>query len=94
MFLQNRFAWVGLVALSLGGCSEHWDSKDPLTRGVGDAVSHNRTVHTIDPWPRVASDKHIRTDGERGILANDRYRKNESLKPQSADSEPASTNVK
>lgn len=85
MFLPNRTCLICLVAAGVlsAGCSEHWDSRDPLTRGAGDAIARNKVVHTIDPWPRVASQKRVPTDGERGALGNERYRKNQSIDPQS-----------
>lgn len=85
-----HFAMVAAVAVSmltLGGCRErkygrYLHPRDTISLGAGDAVAHNRAVHTIDPWPASSRKTNHTTDGKRILLGMERYQKNESLEPQ------------
>lgn len=80
-------ATLAATALSLGACQErkynaYLHARDTVTLNAGDAVAHNKAVHTIDPWPAHARNNRLSHDGSRMVLAVDRYKKNESLEPQ------------
>ena len=47
---------------------------DSISPGAGNAKSVNSAIHTIDPWPRQSSNRHIPADGERMAGAVERYR--------------------
>jgi hypothetical protein len=61
----------------LGGCSDiYLDRRDGVSFYGGDAPATNVAVHTIDPWPPAASNRHIEGNGERMQKAAERYRNN------------------
>lgn len=80
-------AAIAASTFTLGGCQErkynqYLHARDTVTLSAGDAVAHNKAVHTIDPWPAYARNpKHV-TDGKRMMVGIERYQKNESLEPQ------------
>ncbi|MGI9523779.1 MAG: hypothetical protein ACR2PG_19275 [Hyphomicrobiaceae bacterium] len=90
-------ALVILPAMQLAGCARYEDlgfygfedqqfgyyraRRDKITAGAGDAVAHNIAAQTIDPWPRHAANKRIDIDGERALIAIDRYKANKSIEP-------------
>lgn len=78
---------IALSMLTLGACQErkynrYLHARDTITLGAGDAVAHNKAVHTIDPWPAYSRKAHHTTNGQRMVLGMERYQKNESLEPQ------------
>ena len=75
---QEILRSVALIAVmtAMTGCAgqaQYFDRSDTITPGVGDAVAHNKAVHTINPRPRRAYDTHIHHSGERMSHAMDRY---------------------
>lgn len=46
---------------------------DKVTFGAGNAQAVNAATHTIDPWPRYVSDRHISGNGARMVGAIERY---------------------
>lgn len=88
MALQVTMAAALTVSmLSLGACRErkynrYLHARDTITLSAGDAVAHNKAVHTIDPWPAYARNPRHITDGKRMMVGMERYQKNESLEPQ------------
>jgi len=75
---QQILKSVALVAVmtAMAGCAgqaQYFDRSDTITPGVGDAIAHNKAVHTINPRPRRAYDTHIHHSGERMSHAMDRY---------------------
>ncbi len=89
---------LGVVLLTLGfgglsGCSGLYSPdedpfayyrarRDSITLQHGNAVAHNVAVQTIDPWPRSASDSRIDVDGQRLLIAGQRYQADKVEKPQ------------
>jgi hypothetical protein len=67
------------VAAMLGGCADiYYDRRETVTFHAGDAAASNKVIHTIDPWPRVAANRNIETQGERMQRAIERYRTNKT----------------
>lgn len=61
------------------GCSNqdlYFDRRETITLGAGDAVASNIIAQTIDPWPRVAGNRDIESNGEKMQGAIERYRTN------------------
>ena len=61
------------------GCSNpdlYLDRRETITLGAGDAVASNIVAQTIDPWPRVAGNRDIESNGEKMQGAVERYRTN------------------
>jgi hypothetical protein len=79
---------MALALLLLAGASgasadeEYLARRDSITPGVGNAVAHNRAVHTIDPWPRYVGNDRINIDGRRIQLGMRRYQANKSIPPR------------
>jgi len=90
---------LGVVLLTLGfgglsGCSGLYpDDDDPfsyyrarrdsITFQQGNAIAHNIAVQTIDPWPRYAEDSRIDVDGQRLLIAGQRYQSDNVEEPES-----------
>lgn len=80
-------AAIAVSMLTLSACQErkynrYLHARDTITLSAGDAVAHNKAVHTIDPWPAYARKRQHTTDGKRILLGMERYQNNESLEPQ------------
>ncbi|MBI1385111.1 MAG: hypothetical protein GC150_09395 [Rhizobiales bacterium] len=75
--LATGFALLALLA----GCQEYLDRRDGLTRHSGDAPHLNAHTHAIDPWPPASRVHYPPMDGERARRAVDRYRTNQTFKP-------------
>jgi len=74
-----RLAPAVALGVMLGGCADYyWDRRDAISFGAGDDVERNKVAHIIDPWPRVAANRHITFDGQRMQRAADRYRNNKT----------------
>ena len=81
----TRMALALLLLAGAGGASadeEYLARRDSITPGVGNAVAHNRAVHTIDPWPRYVGNDRINIDGRRIQLGMRRYQVNKSIPPR------------
>lgn len=79
---------VALSGVLLSACRDtnpYTSRRDTIRLGAGDAMAHNRAVHTIDPWPAHARNTRIDADGKRMLLAVERYQANASLEPQGED---------
>jgi hypothetical protein len=84
----GRVAAVALTATLLSACRDtnpYTSRRDTIRLGAGDAMAHNRAVHTIDPWPVHARDTRIDVDGKRMLVAVERYQANESIEPSGED---------
>src|SRR5215475_15022415 len=87
---RNKTPVIGSMAFALllagaGGASadeEYLARRDSITPGVGNAMAHNRAVHTIDPWPRYVGNDRINIDGRRIQLGMRRYQANKSIPPR------------
>jgi hypothetical protein len=63
----------------IAGCSSpdlYLDRRDTISFSAGDAIAANIVAQTIDPWPRVAANRNIETNGEKMQGAIERYRTN------------------
>ena len=83
----SALACIAAVALSatlLSACRDtnpYTSRRDTIRLGAGDAMAHNRAVHTIDPWPVHAKNTRIDADGKRMLIAAERYQANKSIEP-------------
>ncbi len=82
-------AAIALSMFTLGGCqgqerqyNRYLHARDTITLSAGDAVAHNKAIHTIDPWPAYARKAEHTTNGKRIYLGMKRYQENKSLEPQ------------
>ena len=55
------------------GCRQYVDRVDTVNLGGGDAIAHNKAVHTIDPWPPEAFKKRHHTKSTRVLNATKHY---------------------
>src|SRR5215472_18808840 len=81
----TRMALALLLLAGAGGASadeEYLARRDSITPGVGNAMAHNRAVHTINPWPRYVGNDRINVDGRRIQLGMRRYQENKSIPPR------------
>ena len=93
----QRFLSVVLLTLgfgSLSGCSGLYSAdddpfeyyrarRDSITFQNGNAIANNIAVQTVDPWPRSAGDARIDVDGERLLIAGQRYQSDNVEEPES-----------
>src|SRR5262245_62412722 len=83
--LVTRIALALLLLAGAGGASadeEYLARRDSITPAVGNAVAHNRAVHTINPWPRYVGNDRINIDGRRIQLGMRRYQANKVIPPR------------
>ena len=80
----TRLAICGLLAAAVGsgGCEEYRARRDSVSFEGGNAVAHNIAVQTVDPWPTYVRDDRIAVDGERELIAVQRYKANKSIPPK------------
>jgi hypothetical protein len=80
----GRMAFAFLLAGASGASADedYLARRDSITPGVGNAVAHNKAVHTIDPWPRYVGNDRINIDGRRIQLGMRRYQANKSIPPR------------
>jgi hypothetical protein len=74
---NRRLALASALALgiALAGCSDiYYDRRETVAFGGNDAVAVNQAVQTIDPWPRVAENRNLATNGQVAASAIERYR--------------------
>ena len=79
-----RFIAFGIVAaFTLAGCSDiYYDRRETVFSGAGDAVASNIAVQTIDPWPPNVGNTRMTMNGDRAVLAAQRYRANRVIPPR------------
>jgi hypothetical protein len=58
---------------ALGACADYAKHGDTITASAGDALAHNKVVHTADPWPRASGDNRITDNGQRVDKVTKRY---------------------
>lgn len=84
-------ACVAAIILSTGllaACrdtNQYLGRRDTIKLGAGNAMAHNRAVHTIDPWPPHSKDTNIAIDGKRMMVGVKRYQENRSIEPEGED---------
>ena len=77
-------AAVILIGSALSGCGYtdlYLDRRETIHLGADDAVSANKVVHMIDPWPPASGNRYIPGDGHRVATAVERYRTGKVIKP-------------
>jgi len=77
----RTFALAGLI-ISVGGCSEYLDRRDPIAASGGNAVATNIVTHMVDPWPRASANRDIAFNGPKMEIAAERYRTNKVIVPR------------
>jgi len=86
---SSAIALTGLLSLTIGGCSEHFDRRDAITLHTGEAVAANRVVHMIDPWSPASARRSIAYSGEKAATAAERYRTGKVIAPVNATTSSA-----
>lgn len=71
------------AALVLAGCEQYRTRTDTITSSVGNSVSYNNAVQTVNPWPPNVGNSRIDVDGQRMGIAVERYQANKSIPPKS-----------
>jgi hypothetical protein len=79
-----RVAALSVIATTfLAGCSDiYFARRETVASGAGDAVASNIAVQTIDPWPPNVGNTRISMNGDRAVLAAQRYRANRVITPR------------
>jgi hypothetical protein len=80
-----RLAALGFVVAgsALAGCSDiYYVRREAISSGAGDAVASNIAVQTVDPWPPNVGNTNIAMNGDRAVLAAQRYRTNRVIPPR------------
>ena len=82
--MSIRVATLGVIAAtSLAGCSDiYYVRRETVASGAGDAVASNIAVQTVDPWPPNVGNTRISMNGDRAVLAAQRYRYNRVITPR------------
>jgi hypothetical protein len=83
--LGTRLAVCGLlaaIAAGAAGCEQYRARRDTVSFEGGNAVAHNIAVQTVDPWPTNVRDDRIAIDGDREVIAVERYKVNKSIPPK------------
>jgi hypothetical protein len=86
---SSAIVLAGLLSITLGACSEHFDRRDGITLHTGEAVAANRVAHMIDPWPRASARRNIAYNGEKAATAAERYRTGKIIAPVNATTSSA-----
>ncbi|MDK1389204.1 pilus assembly protein [Sinorhizobium sp. 8-89] len=62
---KDKRAFLILAAASLlSGCADYMNHRDSITFGLGNSVEANKGIHIQEPFPRVAQNTHIASDGK------------------------------
>ena len=62
---RSKRALLILAMTSLiSGCADYLNHRDSITFGLGNAAEANKGIHTQDPFPRVAQNTRVATDGK------------------------------
>jgi hypothetical protein len=72
-----------VIGGALAGCSTdiYRDRRETVALGADDAVSANKVVHMIDPWPAASGNNHIPGNGHVVAAAIERYRTGKVIRP-------------
>lgn len=84
-YSSSLLAIAGCGVLLFSECDTFADygaRRDSITLQLGNSVAHNIAVQTIDPWPYYARRSRIDIDGDRLLIAIDRYKANKSIPPK------------
>lgn len=82
--MKSAIAVTIAASAMLAGCNEddYLSRRDMVSLSAGDAQAVNAATHTIDPWPRHATNTDIDQEGERARVAIERYQQNKSVPPK------------
>lgn len=62
---RNKRVLLVLAVASLAtGCADYMNHRDSITFGLGNAVEANKGIHIQDPFPQVAQNTRITSDGK------------------------------
>lgn len=61
---SRRTLLVLAIASLVSSCADYMNHRDSITFGLGNAAEANKAIHTQDPFPRVAQNTRIATDGK------------------------------
>lgn len=61
---SKRTLLVLAIASLVSSCADYMNHRDSITFGLGNAAEANKAIHTQDPFPRVAQNTRIATDGK------------------------------
>lgn len=62
---RSKRAFLVVAAMGLlSGCADYLNHRDTITFGLGNAVEANKGIHIKEPFPRVAQNTHIPSDGK------------------------------
>lgn len=62
---RNKRLFLILAAAGLlSGCADYMNHRDSITFGLGNAVEANKGIHIQEPFPRVAQNTNIPSDGK------------------------------
>ena len=84
-------AQFAVIVVALSWCSEYELRKDSITFEHGNAIAHNIAVQTIDPWPAHVDNTRIDVDGQRVLIAVERYKANKVIPPVGLPTQSIST---
>lgn len=73
---------LALACVGIAGCEPYEARRDTITSEVGNAVAHNIAVQTIDPWSPTSGNQRIDVDGEKVLVAADRYKAGKVIPPK------------
>lgn len=73
---------LALTCVGIAGCEPYEARRDTITSEVGNAVAHNIAVQTIDPWSPASGNQRIDVDGEKVLVAADRYKAGKVIPPK------------
>jgi len=76
----RRTGLVALLVASLSGCGGYYQSATPFP-GQGNSVRQNAAVMIIDPQPAGAANTNLDMDGQRALVAIERYHSNTVIPP-------------
>ena len=76
-----RLSLASLLVASLSGCGGYYQSGTPFT-GQGNSVRQNAAVTIIDPQPAGAANTNIDMDGQRALVAIERYHTGTEIQPE------------
>ncbi|WP_432704709.1 hypothetical protein [Ensifer sesbaniae] len=61
---SKRALLILALASLVSGCADYMNHRDSITFGLGNAAEANKGIHTQDPFPRLAQNTRIATDGK------------------------------
>ena len=79
-----------LLGATLGGCSElYFHRRETISLVSGESMAANRATMVIDPWPAASGRNNIAYNGEKALVAAERYRTGSVIPPVNATTSSA-----